>query len=257
MRMVTGVLSLSCAGCLIPVPLAVYPKKCASSGDIIIFTDESGKQIEKNGLLLIQRSYGNKTADCLVGINRGRAKIPNQTRIVVLWAWPNMFAYFLLPALVETPSDAIAFVPLISGYDYHLHHEQGITDTRDERYPSLLAPYDLEDGAAVLLRTTREEHDRAIRYYQFIYDHVRRADDKRIRRHAPYFYLPDSHYVRVREFLEAELERLQEHSATGPLGGRGLTVKVGARHSERGTEIDAHQRNRLVQPPGPQATGDD
>jgi len=238
-----GALTLSCTACVIPLPLAIYPTKCAASGNILAFHDETGKLIEKDGLLLIQRSYSygwpdclNKTFDSLVEIERGKARIPTQTKVVSLWALPNLLAYFLLPSFLELPEDDIKFVPLISGVDFRLHYKWD--DFDDSDHAALVRNQNLKNGAARLLRTSNHDHGRAVRYSRFVLERLRREADKKLREHHAYFYLPDSDYLTVKEFLEARLEQLQRPlSPKCPTCGYNLTGNESGKCPECGNKI--------------------
>ena len=243
-----GILTLNCTGCVIPLPLAIYPKKCVASGETIAFHDQDGKLIEKDGLLLIQRLYHygfgcdswlDKTSDDVVKIERGKARVPPQTVIAAFCTRPIPFKFFPTPLFFEMPGDGINFVPLIYGYDDGSHVESFLRGSGDA---PLFGFHHNWDGAAREYTTeymsTTHDHFSAVLYYRFVLDHLRREADKKLREHQGYFYLPDSDYLRVKKFLEIHLEQLQRGvSPKCPSCGYNLTGNGSGKCPECGTKI--------------------
>ncbi len=123
------------AGCIIPIPIAIFPAPCKESGRELRFQDKHGKLIQRDGLLIVSRSQSIRGLRCapsnhVVQIRRGRARIPHEWVPASIWLGPNELLGFgivgeplvavlimLLPYPTIIPdSDNVSAIPLIPGY---------------------------------------------------------------------------------------------------------------------------------------------
>lgn len=129
--------AVSCAGCLVPVPIAVFPAPSLGSGKFIVFRGIGGKSIHCEGWVVVQRSrtwIGDDQSSQLLRVNDGVARIPQETVLASVWLRPNSMAWVLLAAMFVhpinivsapilvipdpaiAPEESLWLIPLVPGY---------------------------------------------------------------------------------------------------------------------------------------------
>lgn len=224
LAMIVAFVGFGSGGCLIPVPLAVFPAACQASGLKVEFRDSEGNRIEEDGLLIVHREYYgtalpcDRDVDCLVQIEDGCATIPDQLKLASLW-WRPGFPYLLFGLPVVHPGDSLKIIPLLSGYSAR-HEVYGVLAEGSPEETCIALPNhnDFENGTIRLLVTERGEAEAswALEYYRFVCERLwckhERAEPKKT--HCDKFFLADADYAQVKQFLVAELERLGAEGCT-------------------------------------------
>ena len=138
-------------GCVIPIPLAVFPVTSEYSGMTIAFHDEDGEPIRKDGLLILHRTtwvIGTARAlSQLLEIRDGTVTLPEQSRLAVVGlAWYKGIPW--APLFGDLVSSTPNVYPFIPGYSYE--------------YDFLMHCANIKrDGGRVILRESDEEDAQA------------------------------------------------------------------------------------------------
>lgn len=214
------------AGCVIPVPIAVFPAPCVTEEAELRFNDCRGNQIKHDGLLLVSRSQSIRGLPCapsnhVVQIRQGRARIPHEWVPASIWLWPYEMAFkyafaghpvppgqrlmamaatFMPLPLVHPDEDHVFAIPLISGY----HRSRRDLNT-------LLADSDsdLKKGGTVLkLASNCESPSNAHLFRNEVRQRIRRIFEPTRFEEGPDLRLNHYYYPRVKALVQRELDRI-------------------------------------------------
>ena len=181
-------------GCVLPIPLAVYPAPDQGSGMTITFQDEDGRRIREDGLLVLHRKYDGvlppPDSGQLLEIRDGQVVLPRKCILKLLWlGW--MFGCPLAPVVGEIPTANVELYPFVSGYSA----DDSINDSS------------FEDGNVRLLGPGARDYSALTAWDR---------DFRKIRgfRQAPtedYFevVLPEQDYQRLKRHVDKEFARLR------------------------------------------------
>lgn len=190
-------------GCLLPIPLAVYPAPDKGSGLRITFYDEAGEHIRRDGLVLVHREYYAEIAQVygirppptsseLLDIHQGVVTLPQRCKLSFLWLAPLYMPWYLV--VIETPTENVWLYPFISGY------------TRD----GSISYDDYKNGCLTLLNSSGREVDAFIRW-DIDFDRIRSPDQPSSTVYSDQSILTKPDYLRLTAYIEAERVRLRKH----------------------------------------------
>lgn len=215
--LVVAIFALGCGGCLIPVPLAVFPAPCRGSWLKLEFRDRDGKKIDKDGLLVVHRQFyhtvtGDRpTFDDVVEIKNGRATIPMQVKLAAL-VWTPEFPLVIFGMPIVFPIDSLEIAPLIPDYDGSSFAELFLFNRmQGNAFDPVINFQHINDGIVEVRSIDGDEaaKERMRKCYEYIYARLWCEHEKVGR--SPVcdheFFLPNDDYFEVRQFLETELSR--------------------------------------------------
>ncbi|HKQ47979.1 MAG TPA: hypothetical protein VJZ71_07925 [Phycisphaerae bacterium] len=169
------ILALFSAGCIIPVPIAVLPVRGIGSGDTIEFRDKQSEKLKCSGWAIVCRSkawdwhgFSTDEVSCrLVHVANGKATLPEEWNLSILWLVPNEIAwgyglaalgsnplytlaavpFWVIPLPIVVPLEQVRIIPLISGYyppsevaSFHVYRQRFALGSESNRNVCYLSP---------------------------------------------------------------------------------------------------------------------
>ncbi len=193
-----------CTGCILPIPLAVYPAPAQGSGMTITFLDQGGRRIHEDGLLVLEREYWGilhpRDTGQLLEIQDGQVVLPHKCILKSIWlGW--YFFNPLYPVVGVNLTEGVQMYPFVSGYG-----NEGVISNSD-----------FEDGNVTLLDPSAQEYS-ALITWDLDFGDIRSSGQPPTDNEFE-VVLPEQDYRRLKQHVDKELARLRSLSppATQPV----------------------------------------
>jgi hypothetical protein len=224
----------STAGCVIPIPFAVYPAEEVGSRLEVTFVDDQDRPIEADGLLIVHRvkhSDGSGQTTVL-DVQQGESALPEKWCMTSHWVMGNPFAYFLLPMVVGGPPENLHLIPLIPGYDYPpeaLDHRT-LGPEGEVEPPGNISVLKSSDGRYQIHHSAAKA---ALYWEKGILPYLGTKEHPPDKAYWPGMILSDANYQRVRSVIDRQIAIQQDamrergHTFTWPPPRKRPTSRVG------------------------------